>query len=66
MLGVIIPEEAGRDDLTDGLMALIMDIRSKARAEKNWALADQIRDGLKALDIVIEDTAQGARWKQSK
>lgn len=66
VLGVIIPEETRRDDLTDGLMALIMDIRGKARAEKNWGLADQIRDGLKALNIVIEDTAQGARWKQSK
>ena len=66
VLGVILPEEAKRDDLTDGLMELIMNIRTKARAEKNWALADQIRDGLKALDIVIEDTAQGPRWKQNK
>lgn len=66
VLGVIIPEEAKRDDLTDGLMELIMDIRGKARAEKNWALADQIRDGLKELSIVIEDTPQGPRWKQGK
>lgn len=66
VLGVVLPEEETRDDLTDGLMSLIIDIRSKARAEKNWALADQIRDGLKAMNIVIEDTPQGARWKQSK
>lgn len=66
VLGVILPETAQRDDLTDGLMALIMDIRGKARTEKNWALADQIRDALKAMDIVIEDTPQGPRWKQSK
>ncbi len=66
VLGVVLPEEGERDDLTDGLMELIMNIRTKARAEKNWALADQIRDGLKALDIVIEDTAQGPRWKQNK
>ncbi|MCI8336603.1 MAG: cysteine--tRNA ligase [Peptococcaceae bacterium] len=66
VLGVILPEAAQRDDLTDGLMALIMDIRGKARTEKNWALADQIRDALKAMDIVIEDTPQGPRWKQSK
>lgn len=66
VLGVIIPEEEKRDDLTDSLMALIIDIRQKARAEKNWPLADQIRDGLKEMGIVIEDTAQGARWKLNK
>lgn len=66
VLGVIIPEEEKRDDLTDGLMQLIMEIRGKARAEKNWALADQIRDALKEMAIVIEDTPQGPRWKQSK
>lgn len=66
VLGVILPEEEKRDDLTDGLMQLIMNIRGKARAEKNWALADQIRDALKEMDIVIEDTPQGARWKQNK
>lgn len=38
--------------------------RTQAKKDKNWALADQIRDELKAEGIVIEDTPQGARWKR--
>lgn len=36
--------------------------RTKARAEKDWATADQIRDELKARHIVLEDTPQGIKW----
>ena len=38
--------------------------RQKARQEKNWALADEIRDKLKAMDIILEDTPQGVRWSK--
>ena len=41
----------------DGLLAT----RAAARTEKNWALADVVRDGLKRLGFHIEDTPQGAR-----
>lgn len=37
--------------------------RTKARAEKDWATADQIRDELKARHIVLEDTPQGIKWR---
>ena len=33
----------------------------QARAEKNWGVADAIRDGITALGLVVEDTAAGAR-----
>ena len=59
------PEAAADDGLTDGLMELIIGIRQEARAAKNWALADKIRDDLKALGIVIEDSPAGARWKKA-
>jgi cysteinyl-tRNA synthetase len=39
----------------------LLDARAAARKERNWAVADAIRDGLKALGLVIEDTPQGAR-----
>ena len=42
----------------DDLVAL----RDTARAEKDWAVSDDIRDGLEALNISIEDTPDGARW----
>ncbi|HEY8462980.1 MAG TPA: cysteine--tRNA ligase [Bacillota bacterium] len=38
--------------------------RSQAKQEKNWALADQIRDDLKAKGIILEDTPQGVRWRR--
>lgn len=37
--------------------------RNEARAQKDWAKADQIRDKLKAANILIEDSPAGARWK---
>ncbi|WP_315118823.1 cysteine--tRNA ligase [uncultured Clostridium sp.] len=38
--------------------------RQQARQDKNWALADKIRDELKDMGIVLEDTPQGVRWKK--
>ena len=53
---------AGYDgsDKGDAVQALL-DARAAARKEKNWAVADSVRDGLGALGFVIEDTPQGAR-----
>ena len=57
--------QAADDGLTDKLMQLIIGIRQDARAAKNWAVADKIRDELKAAGIVLEDTPQGVRWKRA-
>ncbi len=53
--------EASADAELDGLLAE----RQAARANKNFARADQIRNELLSRGIVIEDTPQGARWKRS-
>ena len=50
-------EEAG---LGDDIQALI-DERQAARAEKNWAKADEIRDKLAAMGITLKDTPQGVQ-----
>ena len=42
----------------------LIEERQKARKERNFALADKIRDDLKARDIILEDTPQGVRWKK--
>ncbi len=39
----------------------LLDARAQARKDKNWAVADGVRDGLAELGFTIEDTAQGAR-----
>ena len=37
--------------------------RREARASRNWALADEIRDKLAAMKVVVEDTAEGSTWR---
>ncbi len=39
--------------------------RAQARKEKNWAKADEIRDKIKAMGIVLEDTPQGVKWHKA-
>ena len=51
-------------DLSKALVDLILGYRTQARAEKNWAKSDQIRDDLKALGIEIKDGATGSTWDQ--
>ena len=57
---------AGASDDTntalDGVIQLALAQRAAARERKDFAASDQIRDGLAALGITIEDTAQGPRW----
>jgi cysteinyl-tRNA synthetase len=57
-------ESAGGDlhDVVDALVTAQLAARQQARADKDFATADAIRDSLTAAGIVIEDTADGARW----
>ncbi|WP_434305851.1 cysteine--tRNA ligase [Clostridium botulinum] len=60
-LGIL--QESTKASLEEEIEKLIEE-RQKARKEKNWALADKIRDNLKERGIVLEDTPHGVRWKQ--
>lgn len=61
-LGIL--QERKQQSLEEEVEKLIEE-RQKARKERNWALADKIRDDLKARGIVLEDTPQGVRWKKN-
>ena len=50
-------------NLDDEIEALVQK-RQQARKNKDWALSDKIRDELKEMKIVLEDTPQGVRWKK--
>ena len=59
------PQAASNDEgLTDTLMQLIIQLRSDARAKKDFATADIIRDALTAAKITLEDRDGGTTWKQ--
>jgi len=62
VLGLSSIEETGDSDLTNGLMELILDLRARARSNKDWATSDAIRDQLDALNIVVKDGKDGASW----
>ncbi|MBQ7751086.1 MAG: cysteine--tRNA ligase [Bacteroidales bacterium] len=66
VLGLIDEEEAGgsgkAEKALEGAMELVLEERKKARAEKNWAESDRIRDLLKEYGISIKDTKDGASW----
>ena len=68
VLGVLDPkawesseEEAG---LGDAEIDKLVAERDAARANRDWARADQIRDQLDAANIVLEDSRDGTRWKR--
>ena len=59
-------EQAPEHEALEALVSSQLQARQQARAERNFALADQIRDNLTAAGIVVEDTAQGPRWSVKK
>lgn len=65
VLGIIPDEtEMGADaEREEGLIRLLIDLRAQARAQKDWATSDKIRDQLRELGVVLEDRPDGTIWK---
>ena len=53
-----------QEELVDDEIQALIDERLEARKAKNFARSDEIRELLKAQGIVLEDTAQGTRWRR--
>src|SRR5262249_44601894 len=51
------------DQLVNGLMQLLIDLRQEARKAKNFAVADQIRKRLGELGVTLEDRPGGTGWR---
>lgn len=51
-----------KTETLDSDVEALIEARTNARKEKNWAEADRIRDQLKEMGIALEDTAQGVKW----
>ena len=64
MLGLRLQEKQGSSDAEAEVNALIAE-RTEARAKKNWARSDEIRDQLKEMGVAIEDSKDGTTWRWS-
>jgi len=62
VLGILGREKGGLDEQVESMIAE----RQEARKNKNFARSDEIRDELKAMGIVLEDTPQGVKWSKVK
>ena len=60
ILGLVSKKKEGLDEE----IGKLIEQHQQAREDKNWALSDKIRDELKEQGIILEDTAQGVRWKR--
>ena len=62
VLGLNIEDAGANDALTEQLMNFILEMRSNAKSNKDFATSDLIRDSLAKLNIQIKDTKEGATW----
>ena len=62
VLGIIIDK---KEEMLDEEIEAMIEQRQAARKERNFALADQIRDELLAKGIILEDTREGVKWKKA-
>ncbi len=59
---IFATDSSSSAETLDGLVSLALEQRQAARARKDFAASDAIRDQLAVLGVVIEDTATGTRW----
>lgn len=64
VLGLVSEGEGGEkaEATIDGLVEMVLEQRRAAKASRDWATSDKIRDSLKALGISIKDTKDGTEW----
>ena len=48
--------------ILDGLINMVLEERKDAKANKDWAKSDKIRDDLKEIGVNIKDTKDGVEW----
>lgn len=63
ILGLFYGEAPSANQINHEEIESLVAQRTQAKKDKNWALADQIRDELKSKGVILEDTPQGVRWR---
>ena len=54
---------SGREEITAGLIDMILSVRQEAKNQKDWATSDKIRDSLQQLGITVKDRKDGYDWE---
>lgn len=62
VLGLKEEDLQGKDENSEGIMQLVIQLRNEAKAKKDFATSDRIRDELKKLKIQLNDTKEGTSW----
>ena len=57
------PERDAAGSQADAFINLLIEIRRELRAQKLWALSDQVRDRLAELGVLLEDSKEGTTWR---
>jgi cysteinyl-tRNA synthetase len=72
ILGIFVrpPKQSGGNEdatqLLDGLMQLVIQLRSDARAKRDFATSDSVRNGLTQIGITLQDGKNGTTWEVNK
>ncbi len=62
VLGLFVSE---KEETLDSEIEALIEERNAARKAKDWAKADEIRDKLKAMNIILKDTPMGVKWSRA-
>ena len=66
----LMAEKSGTNDEREAaigkVMDMVLELRAKAKANKDWATSDKIRDELAAAGFEVKDTKDGVTWKLNK
>ena len=62
----IFKTETKTQSIESELVNLLIELRALAKKEKNYALADEIRDKLKNIGVILEDSKQGTKYKLAR
>lgn len=66
VLGMKALEKGGTGEMTENILEVILSLRAKAKAEKNYEMSDFIRNELESIGVVVKDTKDGAFWEIKK
>jgi cysteinyl-tRNA synthetase len=56
-------QQESKTGAAEPFIDLLIAVRMELRNQKQWALSDQIRDRLAALDVLLEDNKSGTTWR---